>query len=403
MPWLQDQVEDGIQNVIERFTNAILGLVNDIYGALLEPVVGVPAPESDSQYIVVGTPDGEPWASLYQDVYLAYIMPLAIMMVIISFAFIGLRAGSMSDYRRKRLLRRLGIVFMGTFVWFPLVSIPLQFVDAIGTTIAPIEDMSAGLGELIQATLGGTFVILAMVVISNFFLVVAGLVVALRWIGIFVLTVTMPLLGVLWALEVWPFTPAANMARRAAGIYPGLILAGIPAALLFRIGWEVGGIQTLGQNELFALFIGLTLIPAAVLAMVMTVYWSSPAVRTIAQNSVTAANPSSAAAGARKAKAASGKTVRDARNVHRGYANGKYGPMAKDGQTKLGGGNSKAYKLGESANSTKAHARQYNNLRKSDTGRMRDKAKDDAKQVTQKTSTKAKQGLRNTKEKVSRW
>nr|WP_231588000.1 hypothetical protein [Halostagnicola sp. A56] len=233
-----------------------------------------------------------------------------------------------------------------------------------------------------------------MVVISNFFLVVAGLVVALRWIGIFVLTVTMPLLGVLWALEVWPFTPAANMARRAAGIYPGLILAGIPAALLFRIGWEVGGIQTLGQNELFALFIGLTLIPAAVLAMVMTVYWSSPAVRTIAQNSVTAANPASAAAGARKAKAASGKTVRGARNVHRGYANGKFGPMTKDGQTKLGGGNSKAYKLGESANSTKSHARQYNNLRKSDTGRMRDKAKADAKQVTRKTSTKAKQDMR---------
>ncbi|KMT45658.1 hypothetical protein EL22_28280 [Halostagnicola sp. A56] len=59
--------------------------------------------------------------------------------------------------------------------------------------------------------------------------------------------------------------------------------------------------------------------------------------------------------------------------------------------------------LGESANSTKSHARQYNNLRKSDTGRMRDKAKADAKQVTRKTSTKAKQGLRNTKEKVSRW
>ncbi|SFT03821.1 hypothetical protein [Halostagnicola kamekurae] len=402
MPWLQDQVEDGIENILRDFSDALLGLVNSIYEALLEPIVGVPSPRSDSGYMVVGAPDNSPWNDLYQDVYLAYIMPLAIMLIVIAFAFVGLRAGSMSPYRRKQLLRRLGIVFIGTFVWFPLVSIPLQFVDAIGTTIAPIDDMSAGLGELIQSSLGGMFTVLAMVSISNIFLVVAGFVVALRWIAVLVLTPLMPLLGVLWAMEIWPFNSASNMARRVAGIYPGIVLAGIPPAIIFRFGWEIGGIESTADG-LFALFVGLMLIPAAIIAMILTVYWSSPAVRTIAQNSVIAANPSSAAAGARKAKAASGKTVRGARNVHRGYANGKYGPMAKDGQTKLGGGNSKAYKLGKSANSTKSHARQYNNLRKSDTGRMRDKAKDDAKQVTRKTSTKAKQGLRNTKEKVSRW
>ncbi|WP_137290879.1 hypothetical protein [Natronorubrum halophilum] len=402
MPWLQDQVEDGIENVLQDLTDALLGLVNDIYEALLSPIVGVPTPESDSGYMVVSTPDNAPWDSLYQDVYLAYIMPLAIMLTVIAFAFIGLRAGSMSSYRRKRLMRRLGIVFMGTFVWFPLVSIPLQFIDAIGMTIAPVEDMSAGLDGLIQSSLGGMFTILAMVVISNFFLVIAGFVVALRWIAVCILTPLMPLLGVLWALDVWPFSPASNMARQAAGIYPGLVLAGIPPAILFRFGWEVGGLES-SVKGLFSLFIGLMLIPAAILAMIMTVYWSSPAVRTIAQKSVTATNPASAAAGASKAKAASGSAVRGARNVHRGYANGKFGPVTKSGQTKLGGSNSKAYKLGQSANSTKSHARQYNTLRKSDSGRIRDKAKDDAKRATRKTSAKAKQGLRNTKEKVSRW
>ncbi|QCS44722.1 hypothetical protein [Natrinema versiforme] len=402
MPWLQDQVEDGIESILQDFTDALLGLVNDIYGTLLEPIVGVPSPRSDSGYMVVGAPDNSPWTDLYQDVYLAYIMPLAIMLVVIAFAFVGLRAGSMSSYRRKRLLRRLVIVFMGTFVWFPLVSIPLQFIDAIGTTIAPVDDMSAGLGGLIQSSLGGMFTILAMVVISNFFLVVAGFVVALRWIAVLVLTPLMPLLGVLWAMEIWPFNSAANMARRAAGMYPGIVLAGIPPAIIFRFGWEVGGIESTADG-LFSLFVGLTLIPAAIITMIMTVYWSSPAVRTIAQKSVTATNPASAAGGASKAKAASGSAVRGARNVHRGYANGKYGPVTKTGQTKLENSNSKAYKLGQSANSTKAHARQYNTLRKSDSGRMRDKAKDDAKQVTRKTSTKAKQGLRNTKEKVSRW
>ncbi|MDQ2052632.1 hypothetical protein RBH26_19420, partial [Natronolimnohabitans sp. A-GB9] len=266
MSWLQEEVENGIKNVIEDFTDALLGLVNDIYEAILGPIVGVPAPESDSGYMVVGTPDNAPWGSLYQDVYLPYIMPLAIMMSVIAFAFVGLRAGSMSEYRRKQLLRRLGIVFMGTFVWFPLVSIPLQFIDAIGMTIAPVDDMSAGLGGLIQSSLGGVFTIFAMVVISNFFLVVAGFIVALRWIALYVLTPIMPLLGVLWSLEVWPFSPAANMARRASGIYPGLVLAGLPPAVLFRIGWEIGGLET-SVKGLFSLFIGLTLIPAAIITM----------------------------------------------------------------------------------------------------------------------------------------
>ncbi|WP_317176004.1 hypothetical protein [Halomontanus rarus] len=402
MGWLQEEVENAIKNVIEDITDALLGLVNNIYEALLGPIVGVPAPTSDSGYMVVGTPDNTPWISLYQDVYLPYIMPLSIMTLIIAFAFLGLRAGSMSDYRRKRLVRRMGLVFMGTFVWFPLVSIPLQFIDAIGMTIAPVDDMSGGLDGLIQSSLGGTFAILAMVLVSNFFLIVAGFVAALRWIAILVLTPLMPLLGVCWSIDTWPFSPASNMARRAAGIYPGLVLAGLPPAILFRLGWEIGGLET-SVRGLFSLFLGLTLIPAAVLAMIMVVYWSSPAMRTIAKTGVSATNPAAAKAGAAKAKRASGTAVRGAQNVHRGYANKQFGALTKDGQTTLGSGNSKAYKLGASADSVKKNAGQYNNLRKSKTGRMRDKAKDDARQVTQTASKRAKQGFKNTKQKVSRW
>ncbi|WP_317176172.1 hypothetical protein [Halomontanus rarus] len=403
MGWLQEEVEEAIENVIGNITESLLNLVNGIHEALLGPIVGVPAPRSNSRYMVVGTPDNAPWDSLYQDVYLAYILPLTIMMLIVAFAVIGLRAGSISEYRRKRLLRRLGFVFMGTFVWFPLVSIPLQFIDAVGMTIAPIDDMSAGIGGLIQASLGGMFMVLAMVTVTNFFLLVAGFLVALRWIAICVLTALMPLLGVFWALDIWPFSPAANMVRRVAGIYPGLILAGLPPAVLFRLGWEVGGIETLGQGELFSLFLGLTLIPAAVLAMILVVYWSSPAMRTVAQKGVSATNPATAKAGAAKAKQASGTAVRGAQNVHRGYANKQFGALTKSGQTTLGSGNSKAYKLGASADSVKKNVGQYNNLRKSKTGRMRDKAKDDARQVTQTASKRAKQGFKNTKQKVSRW
>jgi len=281
MGWFGKQVEDAIRNILTDIKEALLGFANDIFEALLNPIVGVPAPESNSRYIVVGTPENAPWQSLYADFYLQYILPLTIMLLIVGFAYIGLRSGSISPYRRKRLLRRIGLVFMGSFVWFPLVSIPLQFVDAIGLTLAPINDMSAGFGSLIESGVGGLFVVLAMALVSNFLLIVAALVYGLRWLGILVLTPLMPLLGVFWALDVWPLSPASEIARRAAGIYPGLVLAGLPAAVLFRIGWQMN--LTASADGLFSLFLGLVLIPAACLASIMTVYWSAPAVQTIAR------------------------------------------------------------------------------------------------------------------------
>lgn len=395
---MEEQVEDAIENVLTSIKEALLGFVNDIFEALLNPIVGVPAPKSSSRYIVAGTPDNAPWQSLYADFYLQYILPLTIMLLVVGLAYIGLRSGSISSYRRKRLLRRIGLVFMGSFVWFPLVSIPLQFVNAVGLTLAPIDSMSAGFGSLIESAVGGLFVVLAMVTISNFLLIVAAIVYGLRWLGILVLTPLMPLLGVFWALDVWPLSPVSEIARRAAGIYPGLVLAGLPAAVLFRIGWQMD--LTASASGIFSLFLGLVLIPAACIASIMTVYWSTPAVQTIARQGTTKTNPAAAASAAKKG---AGKSVRGARNVHRGYARNGRGPVTQSGQTQIGNGDSKAYKLGSSAQSAKDHAGRYNNLRKSRTGRMRDKTKEDVSQATQAAKARSKQAFRNTKNKVSRW
>jgi len=234
--------------------------------------------------------------------------------------------------------------------------------------------------------------------LSNFLLIVAALVYGLRWLGILVLTPLMPLLGVFWALDVWPLSPASEIARRAAGIYPGLVLAGLPAAVLFRIGWQMN--LTASADGLFSLFLGLVLIPAACLASIMTVYWSAPAVQTIARQGARKTNPVAAASAA---KSGTGKSVRGARNVHRGYAQNKAGPVTKSGQSQLGSGDSNAYTLGSSAQSAKGHAGRYNNLRQSKTGRMRDKAKEDARRTSQAAKARSKQAFKNTKETVSRW
>ncbi|WP_115864243.1 hypothetical protein [Halorussus litoreus] len=400
MGWLEKQVENAINDVLTRIKDGLLGLAEDLFQALLEPIVGVPAPESNARYIVVGTPSNDPWQSIYEDFYLPYILPLTIMLLIVALAFIGLRAGSISKYRRKRLLRRIGIVFMGSFVWFPLISIPLQFVNAIGMTLAPVEEMSAGFGGLAKAGLGGLITTLVMVFVENVLLLVAAFVYGLRWLGVIVLTPLMPLLGVLWAVEVWPLNSVSNIARRGASIYPGLIIAGLPAAVLFRLGWQTDPAS--GLSALFALILGLSLIPAACIASILTVYWSAPTLQRIAHSGA-----GTTTKGAPKAKNAAKKgarkSVRGARNVHRGYAQNSHGPVTQSGQTQLGSGNSKAYKLGSSAQSAKTHAGRYNDLRKSDSGRMRDQAEADVTHATQAAKARSKQAFRNTKEKVSRW
>ncbi|AQL41639.1 hypothetical protein BV210_02425 [Halorientalis sp. IM1011] len=400
MGWLEKQVEQGINNVLTQIKNEVLDLAESIFADILEPIVGVPAPTSDTRYVVVGSPDNQPWQSIYQDTYLPYILPLTIMLLIGAVAYIGLRAGSLSEYRRKKLLRRVGLVFMGAFVWFPIVSIPLQLVNAMGIHLAPIDSMASGFAEIGKAGLGGVFAVLVVVLLENFLLLIAAVVYALRWWGVVILTAAMPLLGVAWAMEAWPLNSFANIAKRAAGIYPGLVIAGLPAALLFRIGWstDIGA----GVSGLFTLFLNLALIPAACIVSILTVYWSSSTIQRVSRVGARAASKAAPRA-ARGAKSGTGKSVRGARNVHRGYSKNAAGAVSGNGQTTIGSGGSKAYKAGSSVQGAKTHAKRYNNLRKSKSGRMRDKAKSDLSRAGKGAKVRSKQALRKTKNKVSRW
>lgn len=398
MGWFESQIKSAIRDVLTTIKDALLGFANEIFRAILRPIVGVPAPQSNDQYLVAGTPDNQPWRDLYADFYLQYILPLTVILLIVGLAYLGIRAGSISQYRRKRLLRRVGLVFLGAFVWFPLVSLPLQFVNAVGMTLAPTTDMAANFGSLVESSVGGLFVLLLLAVISMGLLLVAGFVYALRWLGILVLTPLMPLLGVFWALDVWPLSPVSELARRAASLYPGLVVAGLPAAVLFRIGWQLD--VAASASGLFALLLGLALIPAACLASILTVYWSAPAAKTIARGGVTNVRPGAAA---ERTKQGAGATVRGARNVHRGLSENAAGAVTKqDGQT-LGASGSRAYQLGAGVQAATEHARQYNNLRQSDSGRMREKARADASRAAAIAKARSKQAFRKTKQSVSRW
>ncbi|WP_440992342.1 hypothetical protein [Haloarchaeobius baliensis] len=315
MGWFADQIVSGVMSLIEVGISQLQDLIESLIGFLIQKIVGVPYPEG-SRYMVIGSPEDDLWGPLYSDVYLQYILPLSLGILFIGVAYIGVRSGSVSPYRRKKLLRRAGLVFMGIFVWFPLVSIPLHFVHDIGMTLAPVDEMTSSFGGALKGLTGGVILILIIYFVENVLLIAAALVYALRWLGIIVLTLTMPLLGVCWAFDVWPLSPVSQIAKRAAAVYPGLIVAGLPAAVLFRIGWEMELFSLDAEALTFNVIMAVMLIPGACIASILTVYWSSPMIQRVAQKG---ANPTARAAStaASNTKQSAKRGVRGAIQVHR--------------------------------------------------------------------------------------
>jgi len=274
MGWFGKQVRDAIRNILTDIKEALLGFANDIFEALLNPIVGVPAPESNSRYIVVGTPENAPWQSLYADFYLQYILPLTIMLLIVGFAYIGLRSGSISPYRRKRLLRRIGLVFMGSFVWFPLVSIRSSSSMRSDSHLLQSTICRRGVREshrvwcrwpLRRSRHGSRFELPTYRRCPRLRSPLAGHPRANA-----IDAVTRRLLGTRRVAH--SVRPRRSHAAQPASIQDSC-LRDFPAAVLFRIGWQMN--LTASADGLFSLFLGLVLIPAACLASIMTVYWSA--------------------------------------------------------------------------------------------------------------------------------
>ncbi|GAB3686578.1 hypothetical protein GCM10028857_18830 [Salinarchaeum chitinilyticum] len=349
MVWIKDQVKDAIIAVLADVRDGILAFSSDLFVTLIGPIVGVPAPEAGEGYVVASEPVNHPWGDLYGEFYLPYVLGLTFALAFLGFAFVGLRSNALSPYERKRLLRRLLLVTVGALVWFPFVSVLLQFVDSIGLAIAPVDEMTADFQQMTKSAIGGVFAGLLMATVSNVMLLVAALGFALRYLAVVVLTLLMPLLGVFWALDTWPLSTTAEIARKAAAVYPGLVLAGLPAAILLRIGylWDLFG----DEAGLWDLLLALMFIPTACIASLMTVYWSTPAIKTISQGGARAGvrAPSSVRDSASSARESTRSAIQGGRNVHRGFSDGSVGAVRQDGQTTLGSGDSTAYRLGDTA------------------------------------------------------
>lgn len=406
MVWIKDQVKGAIIAVIKDIRDGILDFSSDLFVTLLGPIVGVPTPKAEEGYVVTGEPVNHPWSDLYGEFYLPYVLGLTFGLAFLGFAFIGLRSNALSPYERKRLLRRLLLVTVGGLVWFPFASVLLQFVDSIGLAIAPIDEMTANFQKMTKSAIGGVFAGLLMAAVSNVMLLVAALGFTLRYLAVVVLTLVMPLLGVFWALDTWPLSTTAEIARKAAAVYPGLVLAGLPAAILFRIGylWDLFG----DEAGLWDLLLALMFIPAACIASLMTVYWSTPAIKTVSQGGARAGvrAPQSVGNSASGARESARTAMQGGQNVHRGFSDRSIGAVRKDGQTTLGSGDSTAYRIGDTA--SKATDRTRSGLQRvtpsgstTDTS-LRQRAKTDVERLGSGVKRVSKHRLQRAKRQLSR-
>lgn len=397
--------------------DGLTGIVDTVLSSLLGPIVGTPAPTSDNGWFVFGTPADQPWAGLYDEVYVRFVVPLTGATVVTALAYVGIRAGGTRRGETRRLLGRLSVAFIAMLFWFPLASGALQLFDAIGVVIATGGESSTAaivndLGDALKVGGSGVVLLLVVYAVETTLVLLAAVAYAVRWLALIVLTLTMPLLAAMWALDTWPLSPLASIARRAATIYPGLLVAGLPAAFLVRIA--VVADFDFGFGGAFGVLASAALIPTAAAASAATVLWSSRQVERAATRSARASEAAARNApdAARASRHGTGETLRGARNVHRGFT--QRSAIDADGEETLWSGDSTAHRIGRRGRNAavrsnnglergKQRLGEYRTARDSPEESLGAEVRSDIERAGSYARGGLGRAVRETKEKISRW
>lgn len=325
MGWLRDELNAFVDQILEDISSWLAEFGTILLTPAMELMLGTPAPRTDN--FVFGTAMNAPWNVWIPDVYYMYIIPLTFGMWLMAAAYVGMVSPVITGYTRQKTLQRLGIAFFAMFIWLYVATAATQFFDALALGIAPTaQEMIGTFENLIRSAVSGLILSIVMLVVQNVLLLVAIAVYAIRYVLIYVLTLGMPLLFVFWALEVGPMRRFSGLARSLMGLYPGLLIATLPAAIMFRMAYATQ--LSFGTSGMAGLFISLMFIPTATVLTVFMIMRSQSAVNKAAVRSSKVAAP----AGSYTQQQA----VTGARDVHRGLR----------GSTPVAGG--RAYSVGQS-------------------------------------------------------
>ncbi|MFU1782956.1 hypothetical protein ACM16X_16395 [Haloarcula japonica] len=345
---LSSAITAGMSGFLNELRTDIFDYFEGFFEWLIDPMVGTPSLEGPNSSapvdIAFESATNAPWDSLISNIYFDAIVGLALGIQFSVLAMIGLRYGSMNPVIRKKLLRRLGVAFLSLFFWLPVASLGTQFFDAIGRhlyasghTEAEAVALISSAEQIAELSLG---IFLVFIVVGLYVYLKAAFIFITRWLLVFLLTLSMPLVATFWAVEVWPLNRFSGLAKQVAGAYPGVLAAGIPPAILIRMSFEA---TNWGLASDLSLFISLVTLYLAAKSQKVLIQRSSRVAIQISEQALaggkkplkigTAATGAAATAGAGAvggpgAAMATGGTIRAAS----GAAKGRVGSAATGAQ-----------------------------------------------------------------------
>ncbi|MFY4816337.1 hypothetical protein ACOJIV_27190, partial [Haloarcula sp. AONF1] len=256
---LSSAITAGMSGFLDELRTDVVDYFEGFFEWLIDPMVGTPSPEGPNSAapvdIAFESATNAPWDALISNIYFDAIVGLALGIQFSVLAMIGLRYGSMNPVIRKKLLRRLGVAFLSLFFWLPVASLGTQFFDAIGRQLYASGHTEAEAVALISSAQQiadlslGIFVVL--IIVGLYVYLKAAFIFITRWLLVFLLTLSMPLVATFWAVEVWPLNRFSGLAKQVAGAYPGVLAAGIPPAILIRMSFEATNWGLASELSLF--------------------------------------------------------------------------------------------------------------------------------------------------------
>ncbi|WP_146418339.1 hypothetical protein [Haloarcula hispanica] len=256
---LSSAITAGMSGFFDQLRTQIVEYLDGFFRAIIDPMVRTPAPEGPNSAapvdIAFESASNAPWDSLISGIYFDSIVGLAVGIQFSVLAMIGLRYGSMNPVIRKKLLRRLGVAFLSLFFWLPVASLGTQFFDAIGKVIYQTgqseKEIAALIGSAEQIADLSLGIFLVLIIVGLYVYLKAAFIFITRWLLVFLMTLSMPLVATFWAVEVWPLNRFSGLAKQIAGAYPGVLAAGIPPAILIRMSFEATNWGLASELSLF--------------------------------------------------------------------------------------------------------------------------------------------------------
>lgn len=252
----------------------------------MEVTVGTPVPEDDDDNGIVFIPTNDGWSNMYQEYFLPYIFPLAIIFALISMiAKCGImpwRALRNPTYDQSQAFVGFVLTLFAIAFTVPIIAIMHTIVDTLASGVAPSPaELTESTKGLTNLGAGAIFAILGAVAIGYAEALGLAFIYALRYGALFVIPWFLPLLVAL-AYNA-PHKRLGGFASEMIWQYIGLLIQAVPVALLLRaayaLQWDFGFgglIGMLASGAIFLAAIGLPVLTS------IGMFKAAPSVQSVA-------------------------------------------------------------------------------------------------------------------------